>query len=145
MSMNTVTSSAVTNREDAPVLSRRRMIVYWVATVFVAGNALVAGPMNILRIQPFPAMLFHLGYPAYFGTILGIWKVLGALALLAPRRPLLKEWAYAGGFIDYTAATVSYVAVGEGVVSNLVGPILSIVFLVVSWTLRPPSRRLAAS
>jgi DoxX-like family len=142
--MNTINSPSVT-AGDAATLTRTRMIVYWVATVFVAGNALIAGAMNILRIQPLHGMLLHLGYPAYFGTMLGIWKVLGALVLLAPRYPLFKEWAYAGSFIDYIAATVSYVAIGEGSVGNLVGPIMSIAFLGLSWAERPLSRRLAAS
>jgi DoxX-like family len=66
--------------------------------------------------------------------------VLGAIALLAPRYPRIKEWAYAGLFIDYSAAAASHVAVGDGAV-RLVGPVMSIVLLVVSWTLRPSSRR----
>lgn len=119
-------------------------MAYWVATVFTAGNAAVAGAMDILRMPPLFAMLLRLGYPAYFAAILGTWKVLGAVALAAPRHPLLKEWAYAGMFIDFTAAIVSYVAVGEGSTANLIGPIISIGFLVVSWTLRPSSRRLSA-
>jgi hypothetical protein len=49
----------------------------------------------------------HLGYPSYFLVLLGSWKVLGAVALLIPRRPLLKEWAYAGAFLTYTGAIVS--------------------------------------
>jgi hypothetical protein len=57
------------------------MIAYWVATVFVAGNSAVAGALDILRIQPFFGILLHLGYPAYFSTILGVWKVLGAVAI----------------------------------------------------------------
>ena len=81
-----------------------------------------------------------LGYPAYFATILGIWKVLGAVALLTPRYPRVKEWAYAGMFIDYTAAVVSYVAVGVGSASTLSGPVMSVAFLAASWALRPPSR-----
>jgi hypothetical protein len=101
--------------------------------------------MDILRVQPVFGILLHLGYPAYFGTILGIWKVLGALALLAPRYPRVKEWAYAGMFIDFTAASASYVAVGERAVSNMSGPIMSMVVLAASWALRPSSRRLAAS
>jgi DoxX-like family len=130
---------------NASIFSRKRAIVYWVATAIVAGNAVVAGMIDILRVQPFFGILLHLGYPGYFGTIPGTWKVLGAVALLAPRYPLVKEWAYAGSFVDYTAAVASYVAVGEGLASNLAGPIVSIVFLVVSWALRPPSRRVTAS
>jgi DoxX-like protein len=121
----------------------RRAIAYSVATAIIPGNAVVAGMIDIPRVQPFFGILLHLGYPAYFGTILGTWKVLGAVALLVPRYPLVKEWAYAGNFVDYTAAVASYVAVGESVASNLTGPIASIVFLVASWALRPPSRRIA--
>ena len=121
---------------------RARAFIYWTATVFVAGNALIAGVMNILRISPFPTILMHLGYPAYFGTMLGTWKVVGALALVIPKYPRVKEWAYAGSFIDYTAAIVSYIAVGAGCVTNLAGPLVTIILLGVSWALRPASRRL---
>ena len=125
------------------VFPRKRMIAYWVTTVFVAGNSAVAGVLDILRLQPFFGVLLHLGYPAYFSSILGVWKVLGALALLAPRSPRLKEWAYAGLFFDFTAATASHAAVGE--VAQVVGPLSSIVFLAASWALRPPARRIEAS
>jgi hypothetical protein len=120
----------------------RSHLGYWGATLFLAVNGVIAGTIDILGIQPFFGVLRDLGYPAYFGAILGTWKVLGALALVVPGYPRLKEWAYAGGVIDYTAAIVSYVAIGEVAASNLSGPILSVVLLVVSWALRPPSRRL---
>jgi hypothetical protein len=122
---------------------RTRIIVYWVATAFVVGFGLVAGVLDILRIQPLFGITLHLGYPPYFATLLGTWKVLGGLALAAPRFPLVKEWAYAGSFFDYTAAIVSYVAIGEGTLLNLIGPILSIICLAASWALRAPSRRIA--
>jgi DoxX-like protein len=130
---------------NASIFPRGRAIVYWVATAIIAGNGVVAGMIDILRVQPLFGILLHLGYPAYFGTILGTWKVLGAIALLAPGYPLVKEWAYAGSFVDYTAAVASYVAVGDRLPSHLAGPIVSILFLVASWALRPPSRRVAAS
>jgi hypothetical protein len=122
-------------------MSRKRMVIYWVATLFVAVNALGAGMMDMLRIEPLFGILLRLGFPAYFATILGIWKVLGAAALLVPRYPLLKEWAYAGLFFDFTAALVAHAASGDGP-STYVGPLLSIVALVASWSLRPPSLRL---
>jgi uncharacterized membrane protein YphA (DoxX/SURF4 family) len=143
-SMTTATIPPALVGHSPVFFPRTRTIIYWVATLFVVGNGAVAGTMNILRIQPLFGMLLHLGYPAYFATVLGIWKVLGSLALVAPRYPRLKEWAYAGMFIDYTAAVASYAAVGEGVASNLAFPIISIVFLVASWALRPSSRRVGA-
>jgi uncharacterized membrane protein YphA (DoxX/SURF4 family) len=124
-------------------LPRRRIILYWLATAFVGGNSVIAGAMDVLRMQPLFGLLLHLGYPAYFATILGVWKVLGGLALLAPRAPRLKEWAYAGLFIDFTAAAVSHLAMGDGA-AQVAGPVMSTLFLAASWTLRPPSRRLVA-
>ncbi len=138
--MTTASLAALTEDRHA-ALPRRRMIMYWVATVFVAAPAAIAGAMDILRIQPIFSQLLQLGYPAYFGSILGVWKLLGALALLAPRYPRVKEWAYAGMFIDYTAAVASYVAVGAASPSNLSGPVISIAFLAASWALRPLARR----
>jgi len=97
--------------------------------------------MDILHLQPLFGLLLHLGYPSYFATVLGVWKVLGAIVLLAPRYPLVKEWAYAGMVIDYSSAAISHWASGDAATS-LVGPIVSIAALMGSWYLRPRSRRL---
>ncbi len=124
--------------------SRTRLISYWVCTLFLAVNALWAGVTDILHAPPLFEVLLRLGYPPHFATLLGAWKVLGAVALLAPRRPLLKEWAYAGMFFDFSAAVVAHGAAGDGVAA-FVGPALSILALVASWYLRPESRRLAGT
>ncbi len=116
--------------------------VYWALTLFLALTGISAGLFDVLRLPPLYGLLIHLGYPPYFGPILGVWKILGGVALLAPRRPLLKEWAYAGMFIDYSSATISHLAMADGVAAAL-GPLLSAAFLIGSWYLRPPSRRLA--
>jgi hypothetical protein len=137
------TSSILSSPGDAPTFRRSRAVIYWVATAFVAGTAVVAGAMDLLRMQPLSGALAHLGYPPYFGGILGAAKVLGAAALVAPRAPRLKEWAYAGMFFDYVAAVASYVAIGEATAANLGGPIVSAALLVASWAARPASRRLA--
>ena len=55
----------------------------------------------------------HLGYPAYFASLLGAWKLLGAIVLTVPGLPRLKEWAYAGFVFDLTAAAFSHAAVGD--------------------------------
>jgi hypothetical protein len=98
--------------------------------------------MDILHVPPLYGLLLHLGYPSYFAAILGVWKVLGAIVLVAPRYPLVKEWAYAGMVIDYSSAVVSHWASGDAATA-LVGPVVSIAALVGSWYLRPQSRRLA--
>jgi hypothetical protein len=121
--------------------SRKAIVTYWVCTLFVALTALGAGIMDILHLEPLFGLLLHLGYPSYFATILGVWKVLGALVLVAPRYPLVKEWAYAGMVIDYSSAVISHAASGDPGGAT-VGPLVSILLLAASWHLRPPTRRL---
>jgi DoxX-like family len=82
----------------------------------------------------------HLGYPSYLLVVLGTWKVLGAVALLVPGRPLLKEWAYAGAFFSYTGAIFSHLATGYDLAELWLLAVLT-ALTVLSWALRPPSRR----
>jgi uncharacterized membrane protein YphA (DoxX/SURF4 family) len=85
----------------------------------------------------------HLGYPLYFMTILGIWKLLGGIALLVPRFPRLKEWAYAGIFFELTGAAASQAASGDSA-AHIIWPIIFAGLTVASWALRPPSRSLGS-
>jgi hypothetical protein len=84
----------------------------------------------------------HLGYPDYFATVLGLWKVAGAVAILAPGLPLLKEWAYAGIVFDLTGAAASHAFSGDDA-GKVITPIVLVGVAVASWLLRPESRRLA--
>ena len=113
---------------------------YWLATVSVAAELGLGGIWDTARIPYVRDLVTHLGYPSYFLVLLGSWKVLGAVALLAPRRPLLKEWAYAGAFFTYTGAIVSHLSTGYDL-NEL--PLLAVLtaLTVLSWALRPPSRR----
>jgi uncharacterized membrane protein YphA (DoxX/SURF4 family) len=121
--------------------SRGRIIAYWVTTALIAFQLGSGGAGDILRIQPVAEGMAHLGYPAYFCVILGVWKVLGAVAVLAPGLPRLKEWAYAGTVFDLSGAAASHLAVGDGAI-KLVGPIVFIGLAVASWALRPSSRKI---
>src|SRR5262245_5487278 len=121
--------------------SRSRSIAYWITTLVLATECVVGGVMGALRLSPFIGIIGHLGYPAYFMTILGVWYVLAGVALLAPRFPRLKEWAYAGLIFNYTGAAASHLAVGDRVMT-LVGPITFTALAVASWALRPSTRRL---
>jgi hypothetical protein len=138
--MTTIDQAEVGRTAVAPK-PRTWTVAFWLATLFVAMNQLWAGVTDVLHAQPLFRIALHLGYPPYFSTMLGIWKLLAAVALLAPRRPLLKEWAYAGLFFDFSAAIVSHAAVGDAAVA-FIGPIASIAALFGSWYLRPQSRRL---
>ncbi len=82
-----------------------------------------------------------LGYPAYFAVILGVWKLLGGAVVLAPRLPLVKEWAYAGMFFNLTGAAASHAAVGDPA-GKIVVPLIILLVVVASWALRPASRTL---
>ena len=120
---------------------RWRPACYWLATVSVAAELGVGGVWDIARIPYVRDLTAHLGYPSYFLVLLGSWKVLGALALLVPGRPLLKEWAYAGAFFTYTGAIVSHLTTGYD--TGEVGVLAVMTALTVaSWALRPPSRRM---
>ena len=118
-------------------------IAYWTTTVLVAS---FIGSGGVVQVAQFLGNVHGvvpvLGYPLYFFAILGFWKVLGAVAILAPRFPRLKEWAYAGIFFDLTGAAASCVAVGSyGVYAfHVLAPLLLAVLTVASWALRPESR-----
>jgi hypothetical protein len=74
-------------------------------------------------------------------TILGIWYILAGFALLAPRFPLLKEWAYAGLFFNYSGAIVSHL-VARDPITTVVAPFAFGGFVLLSWLFRPEGRRL---
>ena len=120
--------------------SRSHAIAYWVTTGLLALECGVGGVMGALRLPPFIGIMEHLGYPASFMTILGVWYLLAGVALLAPRFPRLKEWAYAGLVFTYTGAVASHLAVGGGA-ETLIGPIGFTGLAFASWALRPPGRR----
>jgi uncharacterized membrane protein YphA (DoxX/SURF4 family) len=86
-------------------------------------------------------MITHLGYPVYLLTILGVWKILGVIAILVPKFPQLKEWAYAGFFFVMTGAIVSHRAKGDSVTAILPASLL-LVLTILSWYFRPADRKL---
>src|SRR5215813_12738917 len=122
--------------------SRRYIIAYWVTTALVVFELVVGGAWDILRVPQVRGLIEHLGYPLYFLVILGIWKLLGAVALVIPRFPRLKEWAYAGVIFDLTGAVASLLASGLMDAGSLAYPIGMTGVALASWALRPPSRRL---
>jgi len=120
--------------------SRRRMIAYWVTTALVVFELVSGGVWDILRVPQVRVLIEHLGYPSYFLVILGTWKLLGAAALLVPKFPRLKEWAYAGVIFDLTGAVASLFAAGLATVDTAAYPVLMVPVAFLSWALRPPSR-----
>ncbi len=118
-------------------------IAYWTTTILVVFFIGSGGAAQVAQYLGNPhGVVPVLGYPMYFFAILGFWKVLGAIAILVPGFPRLKEWAYAGIFFDLTGAVASVAAVGGyGVYGfHVLAPLIIAGFTVASWALRPPSR-----
>ena len=124
--------------------SRSQTITYWVVTGLLGTENVVGGLMALLRWPEYAAVIRHLNYPDYLMTIIGVWYPLAGVALLVPRFPRIKEWAYAGLVINYTGALASHMTVGDPA-GAFVAPVLFTAFAMTSWALRPPARRLAGS
>lgn len=122
---------------------KAKAIGYWVATALVAFVVVSGGAAQVARRPETVEGMVHLGYPLYFVTILGIWKILGGIALLVPRFPRLKEWAYAGIFFDLTGAALSHAARGDGT-RHIAVPLVFALITLASWALRPAGRTLGA-
>ena len=123
-----------------PLSPRLRAAGYWAATACVAAEMSVGGGWDIARLPFVSDVVAHLGYPSYFLVLLGTWKVLGAAALLVPRKPLLKEWAYAGAFFAYTGAMISHLTTGYDLPAVAVLGVMT-TLTITSWALRPATRR----
>jgi len=122
---------------------KTRNIAYWTTTILVAFFIGIGGVAQVAHVKETVDGFVHiLGYPPYFVTILGVWKVLGAIAILVPGLPRLKEWAYAGIFFDLTGAAASNASVGGyGAYGfHIIAPLAIAGLLVASWALRPQSR-----
>jgi uncharacterized membrane protein YphA (DoxX/SURF4 family) len=114
-------------------------VAYWAATVLVTAELAVGGMWDVLRLPMVYGTVTRLGYPAYFLVILGVWKLLGAVALLAPRFPRLKEWAYAGVVFADTGAIASHLWAGFGA-GEVLFLVVLLVLTLVSWATRPDGR-----
>jgi hypothetical protein len=123
---------------------KRLALGYWAATGLLSAGLLMGGLSQLLHAPGVSTTMAHLGYPAYFSNIIGTWKTLGALALLAPGLPHLKEWAYAGIAFNLSGAALSHLAVGDGA-GQAVAPLVMLALAVVSWALRPQSRKLGGA
>jgi hypothetical protein len=132
------------------MLTKRNKIIYWISTLWLASGMLSTGALQLFRAKAEGAVappgvfgITHLGYPVYFLTILGIWKILGVVALIIPKSPLLKEWAYAGFFFAMSGAVFSHIAVGDSV-GEIFPSMLLLVLTVLSWYFRPADRRIVS-
>ncbi|WP_208744157.1 DoxX family protein [Leptospira andrefontaineae] len=117
------------------------IFVYWISTLLLVLCLAIGAVLDLGQASSVLESLSHLGYPKFLAPILGVWKVLGSIAILIPGFQRLKEWAYAGVFFDLSGAFLSHVIVGDEF-RELV-PIIAILgFALISWATRPITRRL---
>lgn len=121
-------------------MGKRNKIIYWVATIWLCLGMISTGIVQLIHLEEEVEKMSALGYPLYFLTLIGIWKLLGVVAVLLPGYPLLKEWAYSGFFFLMSGAVFSHAAVGDQA-SEYFGPTLLLVLTVISWYMRPAERK----
>jgi len=127
--------------EEKVKQSRGKLITYWIFTALFTIGMLQSGIFAVLRNKQWVDLVTNLGYPVYFLTILGTWKILGVIAVLVPRFKLLKEWAYAGFFFAMTGAFASHLIHHDQDIKAFLGPGFQALFIILSWYFRPANRK----
>lgn len=125
-------------------MKKRNKIIYWVATIWLSLGMVSTGIVQIIHLEEEVQKMNDLGFPSYVLTLIGIWKLLGVVAVLVPKFPLVKEWAYAGFFFLLTGAIFTHAAVGDELIEYF-GPALLLVLTIISWFYRPKGRRLSTN
>lgn len=126
-------------RTATPRSSTYARVAAGISTALFVTIMTVSGVLYLVGPKPLMDALRELGYPVYFFKLLGLAKLLGVIGLLAPRRPILREWAYAGFTFDLTAAVASHLATGGA--SHLPPALFAFALLLMSYLSR---RRVAA-
>jgi len=125
-------------------MTKKNKIIYWIGTLWLALGMVSTGGGQLFKMsagQGGSDMISHLGYPLYLLPLLGAWKILGVIAVLIPKFPLLKEWAYAGFFFAMTGAMYSHLAAGDPA-STILPSLLLLVLTLLSWYFRPAERKI---
>jgi hypothetical protein len=124
-------------------MEKRKTIWYWIITVILSLCIFSGGLAQALQVKDVIQGFKPLGYPLYFISLIGIWKMLGIIAILIPGFKLAKEWAYAGIFFTMTGAVISHIA-SNNVSAQIISPAVLALFTVLSWYLRPTNRKIAS-
>ena len=119
-------------------------IVYWVCTILLCLAFVAMGASNFVQPGDMNVEIAKSGYPSHFFMLLGVWQVLGAIAISVPKAPRIKEWAYAGVVINIIAAGHHHYVAGDGI-GKIAIPFVVLMFAIASYLLRPTSRRLTGS
>lgn len=116
-----------------------KKLLFWITTAWVVGIMTVTGGLSVAHAKPMMEGFAHLGYPVYFANLLGIAKLLGVCALLAPGLARIKEWAYAGFAIVIISASYSHLNSGDGI--KALEPLATLGALAVSYWARSVDHR----
>lgn len=125
-------------------MTKRNKIIYWVATIWLALGMVSTAAVQLFKTKEGQGgvdSITHLGYPVYLLTLLGLWKILGVVAVLIPKFPLLKEWAYAGFFFVMSGAIFSHIAAGDSA-TEMLPALLLLILTALSWYFRPADRKI---
>lgn len=125
-------------------MEKKKRIAYWIVTIFLAFGMTAGGIQQMLQVGGYNEIVGALGYPLYMLSILGTWKLLGVIAILIPKFPLVKEWAYAGFFFAMSGAFISHLVVGQAF-AEAVPSLILLVVTALSWYLRPVDRKISAT
>lgn len=123
-------------------MKKRDKIIYWVATIWLSLGMLSTGIVQLIQLDDEVEKMNTLGYPTFFLSIIGVWKLLGVVVVLIPKFPLVKEWAYAGFFFLMSGAIFTHFAVGDDAIEYF-GSALLLVLTVISWAYRPIDRKIS--
>lgn len=120
---------------------KRTKIIYWIFTLWMALGMVSTAIVQLMKNTDEVANFTNLGYPSYLMTIIGVWKILGIIAILIPKRLILKEWAYAGFFFVMSGAVISHLIVDD-TVGRTFPAVLLLVLVLISWYFRPADRKI---
>lgn len=128
-------------RTEPASSTKLNKIIYWIVTIFLSIGMTAGGIQQMFQFGGYNDIVTKLGYPLYLLTILGVWKILGVIAILIPRFSLVKEWAYAGFFFAMSGAFISHLVVGQAF-SEAVPSLTLLIVTVLSWYFRPADRKI---
>lgn len=123
---------------------KRNKIIYWFFTLWMALGMVSTAIVQLMKNKDELANFTNLGYPSYLMTIIGVWKILGVIAILIPKFPLLKEWAYSGFFFVMSGAVISHIIVNDPV-SKTFSAVLLLILVIISWYFRPADRKISVN
>ncbi|MCT8335600.1 DoxX family protein [Leptospira sp. 85282-16] len=120
---------------------KSKKIAYWFFTLWLSLGMVSTAIVQLIKLPEEVEKINQLGYPTYFLTLLGVWKLLGVVAVLTPKFVLLKEWAYAGFFFAMSGAAISHIVCGHAF-GEIFPSLLLLSLTVISWYLRPEGRKI---